>query len=405
MLHRGPGEGKFLLMREWRLVIWLSFAQMISWGTLFYGFAVIVGPMERELGWSKTEIYAAASLGLMVSGLVALPVGAWMDRHGGLLSMTGGSVLGGLLMIAWAFVDTAAQFYVIWIGMGAVLACVLYSPGFAVVAANVHDWKRGILIMTFLGGLASTAFIPLGHYINDLFGWRTTAMIWGAVNLTVCVAIHLYWLRGTRAKGEAAAQADANASESALKLAMRRPAFWGLGFVYFVYNFSVNSITFHLIGLLGERDVDPDTIMLVWAAIGPMQVAGRMSLFVFGSQINARLVARVAMAGLLIGMATLASGAATLAPLLMFAFFHGAGNGLMTIVKGTIAPDIFGPRAYATVNGALTVPHQFAAAAAPVAAAALWGVFGYDGVLLILLGLLSAGFLAMLAVTSVRRAS
>ncbi|MBL0932962.1 MAG: MFS transporter, partial [Alphaproteobacteria bacterium] len=61
--------------------------------------------------------------------------------------------------------------------------------------------------------------------------------------------------------------------------------------------------------------------------------------------------------------------------------------------------------AYATVNGALTVPHQFAAAAAPVAAAALWGVFGYDGVLLILLGLLSAGFLAMLAVTTVRRAS
>ncbi len=404
MLHRGAGEGKFLVMREWRLVVWLSLAQMISWGTLFYGFAVIVGPMERELGWSKTEIYAAASLGLMVSGLVALPIGAWMDRHGGLLSMTGGSIAGGLLMIAWAFVETPAHFYAIWIGMGAVLACVLYQPGFAVVAANVRDWKRGILIMTFLGGLASTAFIPLGHYINDLFGWRMTALIWGAVNLTICVAIHFYWLRGTRAKGEAAEQADAGASDSALKLAMRRPAFWGLGFVYFVYNFSVNAITFHLIGLLGERNVDPDTIMLVWATIGPMQVAGRMSLFAFGSKLDARLVARVAMAGLLLGLGTLATGVATLAPLLVFAFFHGAGNGLMTIVKGTIAPDIFGPRAYATVNGALTVPHQFAAAAAPVAAAALWGLFGYDGVLLILLGLLSAGFLAMLAVTTARRA-
>ena len=328
MLHRGPGEGKFLVMREWRLVIWLSLAQMISWGTLFYGFAVIVGPMERELGWSKTEIYGATSLGLMVSGLVALPIGAWMDRRGGLLSMTGGSIAGGLLMIAWAFVQTPLQFYAIWVGMGAVLACVLYSPGFAVVAANVRDWKRGILIMTFLGGLASTAFIPLGHYINDLHRLAPmTAIDMGCSSTSPFASRSMSIGCAARARrARRRSKADASASESALKIAMRRPAFWGLGFVYFVYNFSVNAITFHLIGLLGERDVDPDTIMLVWATIGPMQVAGRMSLFVFGSQINARLVARVAMAGLLIGMATLATGVATLAPAAGLRFLPRGGE-------------------------------------------------------------------------------
>ncbi|MBL0932963.1 MAG: MFS transporter [Alphaproteobacteria bacterium] len=261
-------------MKEMRFVVWFSIAQLIVGGALYYSFAVIAGPMERDLGWTKPEIYGALTLGLVVSGLSALPVGAWMDRYGGFWPMTLGSIAGGLLMVAWAFVETLPQFYALWVAMGMAFACSLYDPAFAVVAANVRDWKRGILIMTFLGGLASTAFIPLGHTINDLLGWRMTAMIWGAVNLTVCVAIHFYWLRCTRAKGEAAEKADAGASESALKLAMRRPAFWGLGFVYFVYNFSVNAITFHLIGLLGERDVDPDTIMLVWATIGPMQVAG-----------------------------------------------------------------------------------------------------------------------------------
>jgi MFS family permease len=392
-------------MREWRLVIWLSVAQMISWGTLFYGFAVIVGPMERELGWPKTEIYGALSVGLAVAGLAALPVGAWMDRHGGLLSMTAGSAIGGLLMIAWAFVETPVQLYVIWIGMGVVLACVLYEPGFAVVAANVRDWKRGILVMTFLGGLASTLFIPLGHYLTDQFDWRTTLIVMGGFNLIVGVAIHLYWLRGTRAKGEAALKADQNASGSALGAAMRRPAFWGLGFAYFAYNFAVGSVTFHLISLLGERNVDPDAIVIVWATIGPMQVAGRMALFLVGAPIDGRLIGRVAMTALVVGVALLASGVDTLLALLAFACIYGAGNGLMTIVKGTLASDIFGPRAYATVNGALSVPYHFARALAPVAAAALWGFVGYDGVLLILLGLLVAGLAAIWAVTSARAAS
>lgn len=386
------------MVREWRLVVWLSLAQMISWGTLFYGFAVVVGPMERELGWAKTELYTAVTLGLLVAGAAAPFVGAWIDRHGGFWPMTVGSVGGGLLMIAWAFVDTPFALYVVWAAMGVVLACTLYDPGFAVVAANVTDWKRGILVMTFLGGLASTAFIPLGHLLIETWDWRTALIVLGGVNLVVCVAIHAYWLPGTRARGKAAEAAEKDATGSALGEAARKPAFWGLGVVYFGYNFASNTITFHLIGILGERAVDPETIVLVWAVIGPAQVLGRLSLMGF-ARIDPRWIGRYAMAALFVGIAILASGAQAIWALLAFAVIYGTGNGLMTIVKGTIGPDLLGPRGYATVNGALAMPSNFARAIAPVAAAALWAVGGYSTVLAILLAGLAAGLAVFWAIT------
>lgn len=386
------------MVREWRLVVWLSLAQMISWGTLFYGFAVVVGPMERELGWPKTELYLAVTLGLLVAGAAAPFVGAWIDRHGGFLPMTLGSAGGGLLMIAWAFVESPMALYAVWAAMGVVLACTLYDPGFAVVAANVSDWKRGILVMTFLGGLASTAFIPLGHFLIEAWDWRTALIVLGAVNLAVCVAIHAYWLPGTRAKGVAAEAAEKGATGTALGEAARKPAFWGLGVVYFAYNFASNTITFHLIGLLAERGVDPEAIVLVWAVIGPAQVLGRVALMGF-ARIDARYVGRYALCALFVGIGILASGTQALWALLAFAAIYGTGNGLMTIVKGTIGPDLLGPRGYATVNGALAMPSNFARAVAPVAAAGLWAAGGYSTVLAILLAGLAAGLAVFWIIT------
>lgn len=188
-------------MKETRFVLWLSVAQLLAGGAFYYSFAVLVGPMERELGWSKSELYGALSLGLVVSGLSALPVGRWMDRHGGFWPLTLGAAAGGLLMIAWAFVETKLQFYLLWAAMGVVFAATLYEAAFAVVAANVADWRRGILVMTLIGGFSITIFIPLMHYISTAFGWRTTLIAMGLANLAFTLPVNAYWLRDARAKG------------------------------------------------------------------------------------------------------------------------------------------------------------------------------------------------------------
>ena len=86
----------------WALIWALAIAQLVSWGSLYYSFSLFVVPMEAELGWSRTTLDGALSLGLLVAGLLAYPVGAWIDRHGGRAVMSLGSLSGAALLWAWS---------------------------------------------------------------------------------------------------------------------------------------------------------------------------------------------------------------------------------------------------------------------------------------------------------------
>ena len=88
------------MRRGWPLVWALSAAQLVSWGSIYYSFSLFVVPMEAELGWSRTTLNGALSLGLLLSGIAAYPVGAWIDRGGGRSVMSLGSALAVVLLAA-----------------------------------------------------------------------------------------------------------------------------------------------------------------------------------------------------------------------------------------------------------------------------------------------------------------
>ena len=140
----------------------LSLGQLISWGLVYYTFPLFVVPMTQELGWSRSAMFGALSAGLLVAGLCSIPVGAWIDRGHGRMLMTGGSLLAAALLLVWSKVDSLPLFYALWIGLGACQAVILYEPAFAVITRVYGPrYKQAILLMTFLGGLASTFGIPV----------------------------------------------------------------------------------------------------------------------------------------------------------------------------------------------------------------------------------------------------
>jgi predicted MFS family arabinose efflux permease len=89
----------------WIFVILLSVAQLVSWGSVFYGFALFMDPMMRDLGWSKPEISAALSVGLIASGLGAVPVGRLIDLGYGRALMTAGSLCAAALFALWSRIE------------------------------------------------------------------------------------------------------------------------------------------------------------------------------------------------------------------------------------------------------------------------------------------------------------
>src|SRR3990167_3309207 len=109
-----------------RLVAWLSLAQLISWGSLFYTFALIMAPAERDLGLSRAQSSLAFSLALLVEGLLAYPIGRWIDRGHERAVMVGGSMLAGVFLALHGWVTSLAGFYLVWAGLGAAMAAVLY---------------------------------------------------------------------------------------------------------------------------------------------------------------------------------------------------------------------------------------------------------------------------------------
>ena len=127
------------------LVLWLSLAQLVTWGSIFYTFALLLAPVERELGLTRAQSSLAFSLALLAEGLFAFPVGRWIDRGHERVVMTGGSLLAALALAAHAFIHSLHAFYGVWFVLGAALSATLYTPVFAVVTRRwPEDFRRAI---------------------------------------------------------------------------------------------------------------------------------------------------------------------------------------------------------------------------------------------------------------------
>lgn len=370
----------------------LALTLVISWGSLYYAFALLVRPMQAELQASNAALMGAYSLGLLVWGLATGVVGALLPRIGGRVLMTVGSLLAGLMFHALGRVESVLATCIVWCGLGLAMAMTLYEPAFAIVVqACPADRRRNITVLALAGGLASSVFWPLTAALVEHLGWRGAASALGGLQLLLCAPLHAALLPG-RARN-AAPGAPAHATALAEPAPRRVLALLALAFS--VNGFVTAALAMHVIPLLESRGAAPGTAVMLAACIGPMQVLGRALEFMSGGALDARRLGLLAL-----GLIPLALGALWLAawqPLLcgLFIAAYGAGLGLMTIVRATTPLALFGPERYAALSGTLGTPALLARAAGPMGAAWLLGALPGTGSVMLLLA--AAGALATAA--------
>lgn len=375
----------------------LGIAQIISWGSLYYAISFLITPLMEASGGDKSSVFAAFSLGLLVSGLLSAPVGALIDRVGGRGVMTAGSIAGAALLALLSQVQSVFALYAVWAGLGVVMAATLYDPAFAVItrlfAAN---YRRAITTLTLFGGFASTVFWPLTQFLIAEFGWRNALLVLALLNLVVCAPLHWRVLpHDGRAARPRIVAAD---GPGAFRTALRTPVFYLLT-IAFTGNALVFSATqIHLMSMLQEKQLSAASAALVGAMIGPMQVTGRVLELAFASRLAASTIGILAMAFLPLSLWLLGVAGVQWPLLVAFAVIYGIGNGVMTIVRGAIAAELFGREAYGAINGAMAAPVIVAKAAGPLVAALLFAWFGgYDRtlVVLIVIGAVSTAVFAL----------
>jgi hypothetical protein len=383
-----------------RLVGWLSLAQLISWGSVFYTFSLVMEPVERELGLSRAQSSLAFSLALLVEGLLAYPVGRWIDRGHERVVMTAGSVLAGVCLMLHGSVTGIVGFYAVWAGLGAAMATILYSPAFAVVTRRFpNDFRRAIITMTFLGGLASTVFIPVT--LPCCLGLASCTCRPGGVSPAGVCAPACADAAGAPPPVPVVALDEQGVAHGISRYLLSAPFLLIGVFVILMMAVTV-ALPAHMVSLLRENGMGEAWVIAIPASVGVIQVMGRLLLYFFEHNFDLHLANRLIPCLIPLGLMALLAAPLSVEvqvwAVMLFVLLYGMGNGMLTIVKGTAMAQYVNRDHVATLNGALGVPLALARAAAPLALGLLWtpqSGYAHGVWLLLALSLVAVGALAL----------
>ena len=352
-----------------RTVTCLGLAQTLAWASSYYLPAMLATSMARDLGVSTPLIFAGFSLALLVSAVLGPLAGKAIDRYGGRPILMLNSLVFALGLTTLALAQGPVLMFVGWSILGVAMAAGLYEAAFATLVHLYGQRSRGAITgITLMAGFASTIGWPLSAWLELEWGWRSACLTWAGLHLLM--GLPLYSLMAKTPVAESPDGADhathtpvmsatatsadtANTTRSAVLLAVTFAITW----------FISTGMAAHLPRLLQTEGVPLATALLLAALVGPAQVAGRLLEYGLLRRVHPVVSARVAgalhsvgaLAFLLVGVP---AGAA-------FTLLHGAGNGVLTIAKGTLPLVLFGAKDYGLRQGLLMVPARFAQALSP----------------------------------------
>ncbi len=357
-----------VLHGPWRAVPVLGVTQIIAWGTIFYSPVLIVPVMAAERGWSLSFAMGGLSLCLLVAGLASPLVGRMIDRYGGQIVMTAGSLIGALGLIGLVYAEHRASYLAVWMLLGVGLAASLYDAAFATLGRIFGTAARSpITVLTLAGGFASTVGWPSTHLLMGVVGWRGTYLIYAALLALVCAPLHAFVLPRTRA--EPAPPPAEGAAKAPALLPPRGTAFLLVAAAFASYAFVPSALSAHLLAIFGRTGIDAATVVMIGALFGPAQVAARLTEFLFARNLHPLTLARFAVALLAAAFAMLALLGISVFTATAFALTFGAANGLITIARGAVPLALFGAAGYGALIGRIAGPSLLMQAAAPLALA------------------------------------
>lgn len=378
-------------------VLTFSLPQLVAWGSIYYAFALIMAPLETELGLGRFEVSSAFSLGLLVEGVVAYPIGRLIDQGRERWVMSVGSLSAAFGLWLLSQVQGLLGLYVAWSVLGVAMAMVLYTASFAVVTRRFPgQYRNAIITISLLGGLASTVFIPLVDFLVKHYGWRQALEILALLHLLLCAPIHLTLLRTNSVSSHLRTPAKTVLKDDLGPLLRSRSYLLVCAFVICTTIVSA-ALPIHLISMLREFDLPQAWIVLVPASMGLFQVTARLLLYFFEKRFdvhaaNRLIPALIPLGILLLLIASLLPSSLATIFAVGFVVVFGMGNGMLTIVKGTAMAQYVSRDFVASLNGALGLPLAFARASAPLLLAVSWsGTTSYTLGLILLLVLAYLG--------------
>jgi MFS family permease len=371
----------------------LGIAQTLAWASSYYLPAILADPIAASIGVPRSWVFGAFSGALLIAAFAGPAVGRVIDRRGGrdVLVLSNVVLAAGLAVLAAA--TGRAGLFTAWAILGIGMSLGLYDAGFAALTALYgHNARGPITGITLFAGFASTVSWPVSTFLNGALGWRETLLVWAALNVVLGIPLNLLLPVPARL---------AHGARAAAHLVGWKPykEMFLLAFVFAAAWFVTGSMAAHLPGLLERAGATPLQAIAAAALVGPAQVAARVVEFFFLRRAHPLISARVAALLHPIGAAIFALIGTPAAA--AFAIFYGAGNGLLTIARGTVPLAVFGPDGYGERTGLLGAPARAAQALAPLLFGLLLDTMG-PSVIIVSSALCLAALVALLSLRGSR---
>jgi predicted MFS family arabinose efflux permease len=372
------------------VVLALGTTQTIAWASTYYLPAVLAAPQAAEFGCSTVQILLAVSAALGVSACLGPWAGRCVDAGVGRRVLVASSLLVALGLLLQAAAEQLAVLWLSWFVLGVAMGLGLYETAFAVLVrlggASARSAITGVALMA---GFASTVGWPLSALMAQSRGWRGACVGWALLHLAVALPLHAWLPRPPAAPVATAAGVPVSgpvgrawSRRSGVLLATAFASTW----------FTSTAMAAHLPQLLLALGLSAAAAVGAAALVGPAQVAARLLEFGLLRRCHPLYAARWAAAAHPVAVLLVLSGA----PAAAFAVLHGAGNGVLTIAKGTLPLALAGPTGYGQRQGWLMVPARIAQALAP-ATLALALEQGVAAALLLSAAVGAVGCVALLA--------
>ncbi|WP_395774371.1 arsenite efflux MFS transporter ArsK [Agrobacterium pusense] len=344
-------------------ILALGVSQNIGYGTLYYAFSILAPDMAEHFAWPTEWIFGALSLALLIGGLTAPWLGALFDRVGPGRVMTFGSAIAAVALVACAYAPGKAAYVAALIAIQVAANLVQYGAAFALlVQIRPHVASRSITYLTLLAGFASTMFWPITTTLHAQMSWQDVYLLYAGLNLFMCLPIHAWLAHGVTARS--ATKSALPRVEGVLPTEQRRLGFALMVMAFSLLSLSSSAVLVHMVPLLSGFGLGTSAA-LVGTLFGPSQVASRLINMVFGKKLPALQLAIVAAMLIPVGVLILQFTAPSILGSMVFAVVFGMGNGLLSIVAGTLPFYLFGSDGYGKLQGKTMASKLILSALAP----------------------------------------
>ena len=377
-----------------RVVTVLGTTQTLAWGSSYYLPAILAAPIAEDLGLSRALVFGVFSGSLLLTALLGPAAGRAIDQRGGRDVLALSNVIFALGLFLMAFAHGLPMLALSWFIIGIAMAMGLYDAAFAALAGLYgKDARSSIVGITLFAGFASTVGWPLTALMEVEWGWRGACLGWAALHFLFCLPLNRFLIPQAPPPPPKVAAPPLSAEESR----ERKRDMILLAFVLASASFSSTALGAHLPGLLQSAGTTLAAAIAAGALMGPAQVAARVVEFTMMRKMNPLFSARIAAGAHPVAVALLLMLGAPFAAL--FVIIHGAGNGLLTITRGTLPLALFGPVGYGQRQGFITAPARASQAFAPLLFGLLLDDYGAASLwLTALLGVAAVAALFMMRV-------